>query len=58
LSDNAISDYGMHAVKSIISNTFITHLNLASNMISEAGLEMIVNELSKSTRIKSIDLGI
>ena len=58
LADNAISDYGMHAIKSIITNTKIKHLNLASNMISEAGLEMIIDELSKSTKLKSIDLGV
>ncbi len=27
-------------------------------MISESGLEMIVEELSKSTKLKSIDLGV
>ena len=42
LADNAISDYGMHAIKQIIGNPQIKGLNLASNMISEAGLEMIL----------------
>ena len=58
IADNAISDYGMHAIKSILTNTKIKYLNLASNMISESGLEMIVDELSKSTRIVSLDLGV
>jgi hypothetical protein len=58
ISDNAISDYGMHAIKTIITNTKIKYLNLASNMISESGLEMIVDELSKNSRILSIDLGV
>ena len=48
----------MHAIKSIITNTNIRHLNLASNMISEAGLEMIVDELSKSQKLLSLDLGV
>ena len=39
-------------------NTKIKHLNLASNMISDVGLEIIVDELSKSTRLKSLDLGV
>lgn len=58
LADNAISDYGMHAIKSIVTNTKIKHLNLASNMISEAGIEMIIDELSKSSKLKSLDLGV
>ncbi len=61
MSDNAISDYGMHAIKTIItnSNSKIKELNLSSNMISEAGLEMIVDELSKTTtKLKCLDLGV
>lgn len=58
LADNAISDNGMHSIKSIIANTRIRHLNLSSNMISEAGLEMIVDDLSKSMVLKSLDLGV
>jgi len=34
LSDNALTDYAMHAIKSIISNTQLKMLSLASNMIS------------------------
>ena len=48
----------MHAIKTIITNTNIKHLNLASNMISEAGLEMIVEAVSKSTKLLSLDLGV
>lgn len=58
IADNAISDYGMHAVKTILQNSRIQHLNLASNMISEQGLDLIVDEFSKSNTLKSIDLGI
>lgn len=42
LSDNSISEYGMHAVKNIIGGTKIESLNLASNMISEVGLSLIL----------------
>lgn len=38
----------MHSIKQIIANTKIKHINLSSNMISESGLEMIVDDLSKS----------
>jgi hypothetical protein len=38
----------MHAVKQIISNPKIKALNLASNMISDAGLEMVLEELAKN----------
>lgn len=48
----------MHSIKTMIANTRIKHLNLASNMISEAGLEMIVDDLSKSTILCSLDLGV
>lgn len=58
MADNAISDNGMHSIKSIIVNTRIKHLNLSSNMISESGLEMIVDDLSKSSVLKSLDLGV
>lgn len=33
-------------------------MNLASNMISEAGLEIMVDDLSKSTKLVSLDLGV
>ena len=56
LADNSISDYGMHAIKSIITHTNIINLNLASNMISEAGLEMIVEDLLKNRSLKFIDV--
>ena len=56
LADNSISDYGMNAIKSIINHTTVTHLNLASNMISQAGLEMILDDLMKSSVLKSLDV--
>lgn len=48
----------MHAIKSIISNPKIKSLNLASNMISDSGLEMVLEELAKSPGIKHLDLGV
>jgi mannose/fructose/N-acetylgalactosamine-specific phosphotransferase system component IIC len=48
----------MHAVKSLISTSKILHLNLASNMISEVGLSLILEEMIKNTFIHSLDLGI
>lgn len=48
----------MHSIKSIIANTCIKELNLASNMISESGLEMIVDDLSKSQYLTSLDFGV
>jgi hypothetical protein len=49
LADNSIGNYGMHAIKSLISSNCCKSLNLASNMISEIGLEMIIKELTKNT---------
>jgi hypothetical protein len=46
----------MHAIKNIISHTAISSLNLSSNMISDSGLEMIVDELIKNTYLKSLDV--
>ena len=46
----------MHAIKNIISHTSIESLNLSSNMISDNGLEMIVDELIKNTYLKSLDV--
>jgi len=56
LADNSISDYGMNAIKSIINHTSVTNLNLASNMISQAGLEMILEDLMKNNVLKSLDV--
>ena len=39
----------MHAINSILRNTKINNLNLASNMISEVGLEIIIDNLIKNT---------
>jgi Ran GTPase-activating protein (RanGAP) involved in mRNA processing and transport len=58
LADNAISDYGMHAIKSIITNPRIKSLNLASNMISDSGIEMVLEEIAKSPGLRALDLGV
>lgn len=56
LAGNQISDYGMHAVKSLLPT--LSNLNLASNMISGDGLELILEDLIKNTTLKSLDLGV
>ena len=49
----------MHAVKKIISNkTKLTSLNLASNMISGEGLELLLDDLISNTSLKHLDLGV
>ena len=58
LEDNAISDYGMHAVKNILESTDIEHLNLASNMISGDGLENLADAISNHPCLKSLNLGL
>ena len=52
LADNSISDYGMQAVKSILTSTQLRQLNLASNMISGEGLEIILDELITNKTLK------
>jgi len=56
LGDNLISDYGMNAIKNIISNCSIVNLSIGSNMISELGLEAIVDDLIKNTVLKHLDV--
>jgi len=46
----------MHAVKNLLNG--LSHLNLASNMISGDGLELILEDLIKNTTLKSLDLGV
>ncbi|CAG9325226.1 unnamed protein product [Blepharisma stoltei] len=58
LADNAISDYGMHAVKNILESTDIEQLNLASNMISGDGLENLVDVISNHPTLKVLNLGL
>ena len=58
LADNSISEYGMHAIKNLISSTPIEQLNLASNMISEVGLSLVLDDLIRNTKLKALDLGI
>jgi len=56
LGDNFISDYGMNSVKSIISNTGIKQLNLASNMISGDGIEVLTETLCKNETLVTLDV--
>ena len=60
LADNSISDYGMSAMKSILTNTGVQlkSLNIASNMISGEGLEQILDELINHRTLKALDIGI
>ena len=52
LADNAITDYGMHAIKNIINSSRLSSLNLASNMISGEGLELFLDDLIKNETLK------
>jgi len=52
LADNAITDYGMHAIKNIINSTRLSYLNLASNMISGEGLELFLDDLISNNSLK------
>ena len=52
LADNSISDYCMHAVKTIMKNTILKTLNLASNMISGEGLELLLDDLIENKELK------
>ena len=58
LSDNSISDYGMHAIKAILEATEMKSLGLASNMISGEGVELLLEDLIKNKTLKHVDLGI
>ena len=46
----------MHAIKNLLPN--LSYLNLASNMISGDGLELILEDLIKNTTLKQLDLGV
>lgn len=48
----------MHSVKNLISTCKIESLNLSSNMISEMGLSLVLEELIRNTTIRVLDLGI
>jgi Ran GTPase-activating protein (RanGAP) involved in mRNA processing and transport len=58
LADNAISDYGMHAIKNIMESTNIQELVLASNMISGEGLETLVDSIADHPTFRLLDLGL
>ena len=46
----------MHAIKIILSTCSVQSLNLSSNMISEAGLELIVEDIIQNHHLKSLDV--
>ena len=48
----------MHAVKTLLSSTRLELLNLASNMISEVGLSLVLEDFIKNTHLRTINLGI
>lgn len=48
----------MHAVKSILKNSDLKSLNLASNMISGEGFELLLDDLIEDKRLQHLDLGI
>ena len=60
LADNSVTDYGMHSVKNIIKacGTKLVSLNLASNMISGQGVELLLEDLIANTSLKQLDLGV
>jgi Ran GTPase-activating protein (RanGAP) involved in mRNA processing and transport len=60
LADNAITDNGMSSVRTIIANCKgkLKQLNLASNMISGAGFEVLLDDLIVNTSLKHLDLGV
>jgi Ran GTPase-activating protein (RanGAP) involved in mRNA processing and transport len=60
LADNSVTDYGMHSIKNIIRGCGekLTSLNLASNMISGAGLELVIEDLIANQTLKHLDLGV
>ena len=58
LADNSVSDYGMSAVKTILTSVNLKSINLASNMISGEGLELILDELIQHRTLKAVDIGI
>lgn len=56
IADNAVSDYGMHHIRSILESTQLEYLNLASNMISGDGLETIAEAISNHKTIRVLDV--
>ena len=48
----------MHAVKNLINSSKIESLNVASNMISEIGLSLVLEDLIKNSFLKTLDIGI
>ena len=58
LADNSISDYCMHAIKNIMKNTQLKSLNLASNMISGEGLELLLDDLIENKILTHFDIGV
>jgi len=58
LADNSISDYGMHAIKKILKECNLKSINLASNMISGEGFELMLDDLIEDKYLKNLDMGI
>ena len=58
LQDNLVNDECMHTIKNLISAKQLIYLNLASNQISTEGLKIIQNEVSISTSLKYLNLGV
>ena len=48
----------MHAINNILLNIPLISLNLASNMISCKGLEVIIDNLSNSKTLRHLNLGV
>ena len=58
LADNSISDFCMHSIKLIMQNANLKSLNLASNMISGEGMELLLDDLIENLTIRHLDLGV
>lgn len=48
----------MHAIKNIMKKANLKSLNLASNMISGEGLELLIDDLIENKYLKHLDLGV
>ena len=48
----------MNAIKNIIYTSRLSSINLASNMISGEGFELLLDDLISNTTLKHIDLGV
>ena len=46
----------MHAVKGLLASNCCKSLNIASNMISDSGMNMVLKELTSSTSLEALDV--